>query len=49
MALLPQGILLHHVSTPADLAEVLNSQCGLAISEELMKTVKVSINKMPTL
>lgn len=41
VALLPQGMLLHHVSTPADLAEVLSSQCGLSISQELLKATEV--------
>jgi hypothetical protein len=41
VALLPAGLLLHHVATPADLAQVLRSHCALDISPQLLKVTEV--------
>jgi hypothetical protein len=41
IALLPQELILRHVSTPSDLADILNWQCGLDINPEVLKVTEV--------
>ena len=40
---MPLELQVSHVATPADMADVLQAQCGIEVSDDLLKATEVSM------